>query len=773
MPREVKNIAIIGANKEGLRLIPVLLKDKRGRICLIADSNRDAMLFKLNELGYRLSPGLNIKVSADPNDVKKVPDLDIVINTLQDQATEALLESPELRDVEKLGSLSTRLLWGVRSGTPENGGLGLDRSNEQAKLLSALREIVDAVRLTIDRKELLSVILKLATESTRAERGSIMLLAEEEGTLRVEIAKGMDEEVVRKIRVPLGEGISGKVASMGKPLLINGKANVNDFERPMERSDVKSAMSVPLLVNGETIGVINVSTSESSHSFTSEDLNFLTSLASLAAQVIQRSNEYERLRVDAAKFTFWKEVDTIMSSPMPMEKRLSSVARRLVDIIPGLTCFFYSYDEERNRLVLSASSIRDSNKGFQFTLRPGEGIEGSSIDAMRDVFLVDRMDEGLLKRIYISLPMISHGKVVGTLNGQVISPKGISKYQESFLKEIRSLIAESVYKHNQSEKEKLKARRMFAIDESGLEMISIKDPRKLMTVLVTAPAAILGAEGALLRIKQDSGKRFQTTATYGLDDESVREYFLPIEKETVMEALRKRETVMREFSEEASPYIRSILCRPLFANDTVVAVLSIFNKSSEGSVYPCGFSKTDAEILARFGVYAEKALVNILGSMPQPRKDRESLTPLESLESRVEQEIGRAKRFDKNFVLATVKISGMKNIPVTRRTEFEGRLISYLKKRTRSFDIIIKLGEETFAFLFLDTNEKILRLLASVTDAISVEEAFHRALYEGRLEVYYGYSVFPHDGNTFRELFDKASRTYKLDINRTYDPEFE
>ncbi len=764
MPGEIKNIAIIGANKEGLKLLPVLLDDRNTRVRLIVDSNRNAMLFKLNELGYSLSEKFDIKISRDINDIRNIPDLDIIINALQDAETEKFLEAPEFRDIEKLGPLSTRLIWSVRATAPADRST-LSRSTEQTNLLSSLREIVDAVRLTIDRKELLSVILKLATESTRAERGSIMLLSDE-GTLRVEMAKGMDEEVVRKIRVPLGEGVSGRVARDGKPMLISGKASAGDFARPMERSDVKSAMCVPLIVNGETIGVINVNSNESSHVFTNEDLSFLTNLAGLAAEVIQRSNEYEKLRVNAAKFTFWKEADSIMSSSVPLDKRLNTVAKKLADIIQGLTCFIYIFDDERNRLLLKAASIRDSRGLGQLSLRSGEGMEGWGMENTRDVFLVDR-EEGAIKRVYLTLPMISHGTLVGTLNGQVISAKGLSKYHELFLKDIRTLIAESVYKHKQSEKEKMKSRKMFAVDEAGLEMLSMKDPKRLVTIVATTPAAILGAEGALLRVKPDGSRKFQTAATYGLDDRNIREYFLPIEKETVMEVLRKKETVAREFSEAASPYIRSVLSRPLMLDDSIAGVITLFNKSNEDSLYPCGFSKVDSDILARFSVYAEKALPHIVAGGGQVKV--EGASPLALFEKRVEEELNRARRFDKSLVLATVRIAGLKDALREDRSGFDSRLMAFIRKKTRSFDIVVRLSEETFAFLFLDTKEKVTRLVSSVADFISGDGPLHRAFAEGRAEVLYGYAAFPDEGDSFAELFAKASDRVKFDLDRDFE----
>lgn len=762
MPGAIKNIAIIGANKEGLKLLPVLLDDPETRVRLIVDPNRNAMLFKLKELGYSIASKHGISVARDLEEVRNIPDLDIIINALQDDTTERFLEAPEFKDLEKLGPLSTRLIWSVRASAPAHMET-LSRSTEQTNLLAALKEIVDAVRLTIDRKELLSVILKLATESTRAERGSIMLLSTEEGTLRVEMAKGMDEEVVRKIRVPLGDGISGKVASDGKSRLISGKSRVGEFTRPMDRSDVKNSMCVPLIVSGETIGVINVSSNESTHIFTDEDLTFLTSLADLAAEVIHRSNEYEKLRVNSAKFTFWKEADSIMSSAVPLEKRLNTVAKKLADIIPGLTCFIYIFDDERNRLLLKAASIRDSKGLGALSLRIGEGMEGSGIESSRDVFLVDR-EEGSVKRVYLTLPMLSHGRLVGTLNGHVISNKGLSKYHESFLKDIRTLIAESVHKYKQNEQEKLKSRKMFAVDESGLEMLSMKDAKKLAVIIATTPAAILGAEGALLRVKQNGSRKYQTVASYGLDDIKIRQYFLPIEKETVIEVLRKKEPVTREFSEAASPYVRSVLARPLMLDDNIAGVLTLFNKTSEDSFYPCGFSKVDADILARFCVYSEKALPHIVSSHAHAAP--ETVSPLGLFEKRVEEELNRARRFDKSMVLATVRIAGLKDAVRDEHGGFDTLLMDFIKTKTRNFDIVVRLNPETFAFLFLDTREKVGRLITHISDFISDNGPLAAALSQRRAELLYGYATFPNDGDSFAELFTMASDRTRFDRDK-------
>ncbi len=766
MDKGIKNIAVIGANKEGLSLLPILLKDKQSRVCLIVDPNKDAMLFKLKELGYRLSPHIGIPASTDINDVKKIQNLNIIINALSDQATETFLENAQFKDVEKLGTLSTRLLWSVRQeSAPE--AASVTRGDEQTALLGSLREIVDAVRLTIDRRELLSVILKLATESTRAERGSIMLLSPDDNMLRVEIAKGMDEEVVRKIRVPLGEGVSGRAALDGKPLLVSGKANGGEFHNARDRSDVKSAMCVPLVVDGAVIGVINVSSSESMHMFTERDLSFLSSMAALAAEVIQRSNDYERMRIDAAKFTFWKDADAIMSGAATLETKLGQVAKKLAEIIQGLVIFIYIFDDDRGRLFLKAASIRDGKGVGMLSLRPGEGIEGAAAQSKRAVFLVDRADEGSLRKVYLSIPMVAQGTLVGTLNGQLTSLAGMTKYHETFLKDIAAMLAESILSMKRADMEKSSARRMFAVDEAGLEMISSRDAKRLSTIIAVTPAAILGAEGSLLRIRHDSSAKYHTAATFGLDDKVVCDYFLPIEKETVMEVLRKKDTVSREFSEEGSPYVRSVLSVPLRVNETIAGVLTLFNKTGDESFYPCAFSKADVDTLIRFRVYAEKALANVIDTLDRNLSAKEvKESQLALLERRFEQEATKARQSGAVITLATMSIAWNREPFAGHQAEFEKNFASALIKSVKNLVAGIRLDKECFAFVLVADAAEDTRFKRAITHTIFADPSFNRMFSDGMAEVRLGIASYPDRAASFGELFSMASKRNRFDADK-------
>ena len=126
-----------------------------------------------------------------------------------------------------------------------------------------------------------------------------MLLNDEGDTLEVVAAKGMREDTVGKVRVPLGEDISGRVAQTGKPILIEDLDAHPEFARPSRaEEDGTSLISVPLRVRDRILGVLNVNNKINGEPFTSGDLKMLMALAQLAAISIQNARTYQNAITD-------------------------------------------------------------------------------------------------------------------------------------------------------------------------------------------------------------------------------------------------------------------------------------------------------------------------------------------------------------------------------------------------------------------------------------------------------------------------------------------
>lgn len=167
---------------------------------------------------------------------------------------------------------------------------------ERATQLSTLYEVGSALASVLNVDRLLSLIVDSVVRVTGAQICSLMLLDSERKFLRIRVAKGLPEAVVKRIVIPLGEGISGHVAKTGEPLLVEDIETHPLFRRKSRKKySSRSLLSVPLKIKGEVIGVLNVNNKLRGAVFTVDDQNLLTLFASHAAITIENANLYEHL----------------------------------------------------------------------------------------------------------------------------------------------------------------------------------------------------------------------------------------------------------------------------------------------------------------------------------------------------------------------------------------------------------------------------------------------------------------------------------------------
>ncbi len=144
-------------------------------------------------------------------------------------------------------------------------------SEHALSLLDAAREMS---RL-IDPDALLEYVLDTAMVISGALRGSIMLVDEGDGALRIVRSRGIPEDIVRSTSVAPGEGIAGWVYSTGQPLLVE---DVPARRRGARASEVRSALCVPIADDEGVLGVLNMGSKDFPARFTDTHLKTLQTL---------------------------------------------------------------------------------------------------------------------------------------------------------------------------------------------------------------------------------------------------------------------------------------------------------------------------------------------------------------------------------------------------------------------------------------------------------------------------------------------------------------
>jgi len=156
----------------------------------------------------------------------------------------------------------------------------------------ALDALVLASRAIAEHDEptaTLEGILDTAIRLVGGDEGSIQLLDPNTKSLRVVASRGLDETAQRQ-RIALGQGISGRVAATGEPVLLRSAVDIERFKgHILKHRSIHGAMSVPLVAREETLGVLNVTLSYSGRTFSDRELRLLEAFASVAAHAVLTS----------------------------------------------------------------------------------------------------------------------------------------------------------------------------------------------------------------------------------------------------------------------------------------------------------------------------------------------------------------------------------------------------------------------------------------------------------------------------------------------------
>lgn len=165
-----------------------------------------------------------------------------------------------------------------------------ETTKREGSELDVLMELSRLIQTTADKDKVLEQILDLIAQGIPFENSSLFVLNRDTQQLSVAAVRGEHVDLIGGVHFDFGFGFSSWVAKQKKPILLGDLHPVCRAGRP----DVGSFLSVPMVVQGELIGVLNLSHS-SNQAFGDEHLRLLTLIAAQAAAILQRVLMYEEM----------------------------------------------------------------------------------------------------------------------------------------------------------------------------------------------------------------------------------------------------------------------------------------------------------------------------------------------------------------------------------------------------------------------------------------------------------------------------------------------
>jgi signal transduction histidine kinase len=172
-------------------------------------------------------------------------------------------------------------------------------SIEQFRRVKRLLEISRSMCVSLELEPFLHSLIAAAGELTDSETASILILDESKEQLRFLALPWFHRDRLKSIKVPLQTSIAGWAFESGKPAIIHDTATEpRHFKGADQAADfiTLSLMAIPIIFQGEKLGVFEVVNKSGNAHYTEEDLTILETLAAHAAISIQNSRLLDEVK---------------------------------------------------------------------------------------------------------------------------------------------------------------------------------------------------------------------------------------------------------------------------------------------------------------------------------------------------------------------------------------------------------------------------------------------------------------------------------------------
>ena len=164
--------------------------------------------------------------------------------------------------------------------------------NVQLREAVAIHELSETIAFTLDPQTVLSKLADAALQQSEADEVSVLLPTAAGDEFYVAAVRGEKRERLLGERVPFGRSISSWVARQHTSIILNGEVRDDRFVSLWPRPDIRSSVSIPMLVAKKLVGVLNVNVVDRPRPFTLGQMKALTILAGTAAAALESASLY-------------------------------------------------------------------------------------------------------------------------------------------------------------------------------------------------------------------------------------------------------------------------------------------------------------------------------------------------------------------------------------------------------------------------------------------------------------------------------------------------
>jgi GAF domain-containing protein len=298
-------------------------------------------------------------------------------------------------------------------------------SRSQVELLHQISNIVSS-NLGLER--MLQELIGMAVSVTGCDACLVYLVDHASHEIVLRASQLPHTREIGNIRMKMGEGITGWVAQhksvVALPANASADARFKTFQA-LPEDTYQAFLSVPLISNGELIGVINVH-HKAKHAHTPEETALIGFIGEQLGGAIAKSKLEERTESAARRMEALAGLARTISETDYLDRILQAISEMVAETLDSPVCSIMLVDEDRRELVISAARCSSPDYLHKMPLKIEDSLIGRVVREGRVIVIRDVLEEKqfrypeLARRTglasLLSVPLMTREKVIGTIN---------------------------------------------------------------------------------------------------------------------------------------------------------------------------------------------------------------------------------------------------------------------------------------------------------------------------------------------------------------------
>jgi signal transduction histidine kinase/CheY-like chemotaxis protein len=258
------------------------------------------------------------------------------------------------------------------------------RGAEREALLSAARSVMS----DLDLQPILERIATDAAEISRCPHVKLLLVDDETRTLQAAVVRG--RTCAEGFPLPIGSGLSGRVAETGLPLYVaDTQTDPRSVLAAQDRAlGICTYLGLPIKLRGRVLGVLTFNTL-TPHGYTGAELSYLASFADLAAVAIGNAQHHAAAQARADELESLSEIERAMMARLDLPAVLEAVVAGAARLLGGEFAQVAVWDEDARELRFGAASGPEAERVRSAPFVLGRGVNGAVAAQRKPMILND------------------------------------------------------------------------------------------------------------------------------------------------------------------------------------------------------------------------------------------------------------------------------------------------------------------------------------------------------------------------------------------------